>query len=230
MAETTEKILSSSEKEMPRKPDQNINEKYIQRIITKNRDGAVYKTVSDIIQTKIKKNLPEAVIEHMKWEKFGIPAGQPRGSLEPGIIEISNEVIHIQDRDNSVEQDIGDKIRDSIKNKRNIVLKEMQEKKDRENMEKLNAFKNVNTNQKEKREPRKNKEGTIKITGFNPNMTVQDIVDLFSKAGPVRKCVVPSKNVAYLEYLQKEHAEKSFEMFNDVIHRNSILSVQILSN
>ena len=142
MAESVEKILSTSEKELPRKPDQNPNEKYIQRTITMSRDGSEYKIVSEIIQTKIKKSLPKAVIEHMKWPKFGIPAGQPRGSLEPGIIEVSNEEIHIQDRDNTIEQDLGEKIRDSINSKKDAIIKEMEAKRKRENEEKLEAFKN----------------------------------------------------------------------------------------
>ena len=165
----------------------------------------------------------------MEWKKFGIPVGQKRGSLEPGIIEYSKEEIHIEDRDNSVEQDIGDKIRDSISNKRNIVIKEMQEKKERENLEKMQAFKqSTNLNKEKKTEVRKNREGTIKITGFNPNMTVDELVEVFLKAGDVKKCVMPSKNVAYLEYFNKNSAEQAVALFNDQPNRNTILSVVVL--
>ncbi|MCQ2819881.1 MAG: hypothetical protein MJ252_21665 [archaeon] len=229
MSETIEKIISSSEREIQRKGEQNYNEKYIQRTIIKSREGGTYKTVSDIIQTKIKKKLPEAVIEHMKWPKFGIPAGQPRGSLEPGIIEVSNEEIHIQDRSNPAEADLGEKIRESIQIKKDLIIKEMEAKREKENLEKLAAFRQNNASAKEQKPQRTNKEGTIRISGFNPNMTVKEMVDLFSKAGDVRRCTIPNnKNVAYLEYYSKTAAEIAFEMFNDTTNRNCILSIQIL--
>ena len=90
MADTNEKIISINEKKISSKGG---NEEIIQRIIVKERDGSTYKMISDINKKKIKKSMLPQVIERMSWPKFGIVAGQSRGSLEPGIIATNSKKV-----------------------------------------------------------------------------------------------------------------------------------------
>lgn len=224
MIDTSEKIISQTEKKISQKG----NEEYMQRIIVRNRDGNTYKMISDIKRKKITKEIDPCIIERMKWKKFGVCAGQSRGSLEPGIIVTSSEEIHIINRETEIEHDIGDKIRDSINNRKMMVLKEMREARERENREKLDAYTANTKNLKTMK--RRNKEGTIKITGFNPNYTEDKLAEIFKEIGPIRRCTMPSKNFAFIEFFQSIHAKDAFDKFNDEARDNCVLRIIIPDN
>ena len=127
-----EKILSRDEKII----SSNQNEQIIVRITKSQREGSTYKMTSQIKKKRMKKDMLPQVIERMKWKKFGKVAGQERGVLEPGIVEINNDEIHIIDRKRDIEQDLGDKLRDKINDRKVKLLKEMKEKREKENREK----------------------------------------------------------------------------------------------
>ena len=219
-----EKILDTNEKVLSKKG----TEEMIQRTIIKERDGGTFKVISEIKKKKIKKEMIPEVINRMKWEKFGIVKGQQRGSLEPGIVVTSNEEIHIIDRKKEIELDIGDKLRESINNRKMIVLQEMKEARERENKEKLAAYGAKNKVQKQ--QIRRNREGTIKISGFPPTFKAEDLVEVFKKVGEVRRCTMPSKNIAFLEFLQSVHAKDAYDRFNDEPINGCVLSITILEN
>lgn len=107
------------------------NEELVQRITTVTKDGSEYKITSDIKKIKEKKKVPQDVAERMQIPKFGVCAGQPRGSLEPGVVMVSKEEIKIINRLTNVEQDMKDKLLDSINSRKNNVLREMKEAKEK---------------------------------------------------------------------------------------------------
>ena len=224
MADTKEKIISLKEFKISSKGDEEI----IRREKRTERDGNIYLITSEIRKKKIKKEMLPSVIERMSWKKFGLVEGQPRGTLEPGIIVTSKEEFHIIDRQNQIEQDLGDKLKDSINNKKMMVLKEMKENKDREQREKLAALSNSKKQQRVVR--KRNRDGTIKVTGFNPNYGPEQLVNIFQKAGPVKRCTMPSKNFAFIEFEQSIHAKDAFEMFNDETVDGCVLRVILLDN
>lgn len=224
MADTNIKIISQKETKITSRGDEEL----LKRETRKERDGNIYLITSEIRKKKIKKKMLPSVIERMSWKKFGLVANQPRGTLEPGIIVTSTEEIHIIDRLNTIEQDLGDKLKDSINNKKMMVLKEMKENKDREQREKLSA---LTSNKKQQRvNKKKNREGTIKVTGFNPNYTPKKLATIFSKVGPVERCTMPSKNFAFIEFEQSIHAAEAYEAFNDETVEGCVLRVIVLDN
>ena len=62
------------------------------------------KNILFFIDMITKKEMLPQVIERMKWKKFGKVAGQDRGVLEPGIVEINTDEIHIIDRKRDIEK------------------------------------------------------------------------------------------------------------------------------
>jgi hypothetical protein len=224
MADTNTKVLSQKEIKISSKGDEEL----LKREKLTERDGNTYLITSEIRKKKIKKEMLPSVIERMSWQKFGLVKGQPRGTLEPGIIVTSKEEFHIIDRQNQIEQDLGDKLKDSINNKKMMVLKEMKENKDREQREKLAALSNSKKQQRVVR--KRNRDGTIKVTGFNPNYGPEQLVNIFQKAGPVKRCTMPSKNFAFIEFEQSIHAKDAFEMFNDETVDGCVLRVILLDN
>ena len=224
MADTNTKVLSQKEIKISSKGDEEL----LKREKLTERDGNTYLITSEIRKKKIKKEMLPSVIERMSWKKFGLVEGQPRGTLEPGIIVTSKEEFHIIDRQNQIEQDLGDKLKDSINNKKMMVLKEMKENKDREQREKLAALSNSKKQQRVVR--KRNRDGTIKVTGFNPNYGPEQLVNIFQKAGPVKRCTMPSKNFAFIEFEQSIHAKDAFEMFNDETVDGCVLRVILLDN
>ena len=191
-----EKILSRDEKII----SSNQNEQVIVRITKSIREGATYQMTSEIKKKRIKKEMLPQVIERMKWKKFGKVAGQERGVLEPGIVEINSEEVHIIDRKRDVEQDLGDKLRVTINNRKLQLLKEMKEKREKENREKLAAYTNSNAKQANRPIRRRNNDCTIKVNGFNPNYTAKKLGDIFGQAGEVTKVVIPNKNLAFITF------------------------------
>ena len=221
-----EKILSTNDKVVSSKQ----NEKIIVRTTITKKQGSVYKMISNIRQKKIRKEMPPAAIERMKWKKFGKVANQNRGTLEPGIVEVNTEEIHIIDRKKDVEQDLGDKLRDKINDRKLKLLKEMKEKREKENREKLALYSSSEIKQKERQYKRRNNNCTIKVNGFNPNYTAAKLGEIFSKVGDIDRVVMPSKNLAFIKFQQSIHTLDAYDMFNDKPVDGCILQVTLLSN
>ena len=222
MADT--KIISQKEIKISSKGDEEI----LKREKLTERDGNTYLITSEIRKKKIKKEMLPSVIERMSWKKFGLVKDQPRGTLEPGIIVTSKEEFHIIDRLNQIEQDLGDKLKDSINNKKMMVLKEMKENKEREQREKLAALSNSKKQQRVVR--KRNRDGTIKVTGFNPNYGPEKLAQIFQEVGNVRRCTMPTKNFAFIEFEQTIHAIDAYNKFNDETVDNCVLRVIVLDN
>ena len=221
-----EKVLSRDEKVI----SSNQNEKLIVRIIKTIREGATYQMTSEIRKKLIKKEMLPQVIERMKWKKFGKVAGQERGVLEPGIVEINTDEIHIIDRKRDIEKDLGDKLRDKINDKKSKILKDIKEKKEKENREKIAAYANSMSKQNERQYKKRNNTCTIRVSGFNPNYTAKQLGTLFSKAGSINRVVMPSKNVAYIRFDQTISRQNAYEMFNDVSKYGCVLRVLLLED
>ncbi len=224
MVDTNSKVISQKEIKISSKGDEEL----LKRVTKTNRDGNLYLITSEIRKKKIKKEMLPSVIERMNWKKFGSVANQPRGTLEPGIIVTSTEEIHIIDRLNTIEQDLGDKLKDSINNKKMMVLKEMKENKEREQREKLAALSNSKKQQRVVK--KKNRDGTIKVTGFNPNYGPEKLAQIFQEVGNVRRCTMPTKNFAFIEFEQTIHAIDAYNKFNDETVDNCVLRVIVLDN
>ena len=224
--DVNEKVISTEEKILNNKQ----NEQIILRVTMTKREGSTYKMTSQIKKKRIKKEMLPQVIERMKWKKFGKVAGQERGVLEPGIVEINSEEIHIIDRKKDVEQDLGDKLRDKINDRKLKLLKEMKEKRERENREKLAAYSSSNTKQRERQFKRRNNDCTIRVNGFNPNYSAQKLGELFGKVGEIIKVVMPNKNLAFIRYAQSVHTFEAYDMFNDKALDGCILRVTLLDN
>ena len=221
-----EKVLSRDEKVI----SSNQNEKLIVRIIKTIREGATYQMTSEIRKKLIKKEMLPQVIERMKWKKFGKVAGQERGVLEPGIVEINTDEIHIIDRKRDIEKDLGDKLRDKINDKKSKILKDIKEKKEKENREKIAAYANSMSKQNERQYKKRNNTCTIRVHGFNPNYTAEQLGKLFSQAGEINRVVMPSKNLAYIRFDQTISRQNAYEMFNDVSKDGCVLRVLLLED
>jgi hypothetical protein len=206
------------------------NEQLLQRTTILNRDGNQYRIVSDIVKKKINKNVTTAVAEHMQWKKFGKVKNQKRGNLEPGIVDSSKEEIHIINRKVDIEQDLADKFKDSIINRKNRILTEIKEQKDKENKEKLEAFSKTIGNKYTKRQTnRKSKLGVIKIAGYNPNFTAEQLTKVFLKIGKVKSCVM-FRNCSYIRFEQTLHAKDAVEMFDNKTVGGCVLRVTALTD
>ncbi len=221
-----EKILSREEKII----SSNQNEQLILRITKSLREGATYQMTSEIKKKRIKKDMLPQVIERMKWKKFGKVANQERGILEPGIVEVNTDEIHIIDRKRDIEKDLGDKLRDKINDKKTKLLKEIKEKKEKENREKIAAYANSVSKQGERQYKKRNNTCTVRVTGFNPNYTAEQLGKIFSKAGEINKVVIPSKNLAYIRFTQSIYRQNAYEMFNDVSKDGCVLRVMLLED
>ena len=224
--DVNEKIISTEEKIVSNKQ----NEQIIMRVTTTKREGSTYKMTSQIKKKRMKKEMLPQVIERMKWKKFGKVVGQERGVLEPGIVEINSEEVHIIDRKKDVEQDLGDKLRDKINDRKLKLLKEMKEKRERENREKLAAYSNSNIRQRERQVRRRNNDCTIRVNGFNPNYNAEKLGEIFQKVGDVAKVVMPSKYSAFIRFSQSAHTIDAYDMFNDKAIDGCILKVTLLDN
>ena len=223
--EVNEKIISTIEKVLNNKQ----NEKIIMRETLTKREGSTYKMTSQIKKRRMKKEMLPQVVERTKWKKFGRVAGQERGVLEPGIVEINSEEIHIIDRKKDVEQDLGDKLK--INDRKVKLLKEIREKRERENREKLAAYTNANSKQKERQFKRRNNDCTIKVSGFNPSYTAAKLGEIFGKVGEIIKIVIPNnRNIAFIRFAQTYHTTEAYNMYNDKAIDGCILQVTLLEN
>ena len=219
------KILSRDEKII----SSNQNEQIIVRITKSLREGAIYQMTSEIRKKRIKKEMLPQVIERMKWKKFGKVAGQERGVLEPGIVEINSDEIHIINRKRDIEKDLGDKLRDKINDKKTKLLKEIKERKEKENREKIAAYAN-SMKQNERQYRRRNNACTVQVNGFNPNYTAEQLAKLFSKAGEINRVVMPSKNNAYIRFTQTIFKQNAYDLFNDTSVDGCVLRVTLLED
>ena len=219
------KILSRDEKII----SSNQNEQIIVRITKSLREGATYQMTSEIRKKRIKKEMLPQVIERMKWKKFGKVAGQERGVLEPGIVEINSDEIHIINWKRDIEKDLGDKLRDKINDKKTKLLKEIKERKEKENREKIAAYAN-SMKQNERQYRRRNNACTVQVNGFNPNYTAEQLAKLFSKAGEINRVVMPSKNNAYIRFTQTIFKQNAYDLFNDTSVDGCVLRVTLLED
>lgn len=232
MKEVVQKIISSEEKVLKSKQ----NEQLIQRVTVTEKEGGTYKMTSQVLKKKIRKEMLPQVIERMKWKKFGKVAGQERGFIEPGIAVVSPEEVHIMDRSKNIEQDLGDKLRENINNRKLMLLKEMKEKREREAQEKLAAYsKSSNRRQNQRQNKRRDNNSTVRVNGFNPTYSVdkllEKLADIFNRAGPVAKITLSTKkNFAFVRFEQSIYKYKAYEMFNDYPTDGCILQVQVLED
>ncbi len=207
------------------------NEELVQRITLYVKDSINYKVTSDIKKTKEKKTIKKEVAERMKIPKFGACSGQPRGSLEAGVILVSKEEVKLINRETEVETDMKEKLLDSINSRKKNVLREMQEIKEKEKQQKLAQLFSANKPvvAPKRQRPREN---SIKVSGFNPRYTEEDLQRLFDKCGPVRKVYIPRdfytgqyRNFAFIDFQQSLSVNNAIEMYNDSAQDACILSV-----
>lgn len=199
------------------------------------KDFSQHKITSDIKRIKEKKKVRVEVAERMKIPKFGICAGTTRGTMEEGVITVSKEEVKIINRATEVEQDMKDKLLDSINNRKNNVLKEMREAKDRENQEKLNKLLSSQKAPQQKRTYRR--ENTIKVSGYNPKYTKEDLRKIFEEAGRIRSIYIPIdkytntlKNLAFIDFEQSLGVKTALEKFNDYAVDGCVLLVELAEN
>ncbi len=196
------------------------NEELVQRTTIHTKDCITYKTVSEIKKIKEKRKVNKEVAERIKIPKFGLCKGQPRGSLEAGVIMISKEEVRIINRETDVEQDMKDKLLDSINNRKKNVLREMQELREKENQEKLaKLFSNTKTAIIRKPKVREN---SVRVSGFNPRYNEEDLSRYFEKCGAVKKVFIPkdyntgaNKNFAFIDFFQSLGVRTACDMYND---------------
>ncbi len=223
----TEKIISTEDKVIRSKG----NEQLVQRTTITERDGGRYRNTSQIVKKKIRREMLPQVVERMKWKKFGKVAGQERGVLEPGIVIVSSEEVHIINRLKDVEQDIGDKLRENISNTKVKILNSIKEEREREEKKILEAYaKQSNKNQKQKSNRRRDNNSTIKVNGFNPNCKAERLAEIFEKAGPVQRVTMVTHNFAFIRFENSVHKYRAYEMFNDHAVDGCILQVQLLDD
>ena len=199
------------------------------------KDFNQHKITSDIKRIKEKKRVLTEVAERMKIPKFGMCAGSQRGTMEEGVIATSKEEVKIINRATDVEQDMKDKLLDSINNRKNNVLKEMKEQREKENQEKLNKLLNNNKTQVVKKTYRR--DNTIKVTGYNPKYTKEDLKALFETCGIVKNIYIPIdrytnelKNLAFIDFEQSMGFKNAIEKFNDFAKDGCVLIVEKAEN
>lgn len=199
------------------------------------KDFNQHKITSDIKRIKEKKKVRTEVAERMKIPKFGICAGMARGTMEEGVITISKDEVRIINRATDIEQDMKDKLLDSINNRKNNVLREMREQKERENQEKLNKLLNSQKPVAVKKTYRR--ENTIKVSGYNPRYTREDLRKIFEEAGKIRNIYIPIdrytnqlKNLAFIDYEQSMGVKNSLDKFSDYAIDGCVLLVELAEN
>jgi len=227
MVDTSILIKKVEEKKLSSKG----NEELVQRVTIYTKDSIDYKVTSDIKKTKEKKTIKVEMAERMKIPKFGACAGQPRGSLEAGVIMVSKEEVKIINRENEVESDMREKLLDSINSRKKNVLREMQEIKEKEKQQKLAQLFSANKPVAPPKRQR-TRENSIKVSGFNPRYTEEDLQRLFEKCGMVRKVYIPRdfysgqyRNFAFIDFQQSISVNNAIEMYNDAAEDECILSV-----
>ena len=222
-----EETISSKEKIL--KDDG--NEQLIQRTTVLRRDLNLVTINSDIIRKKITKKITKPVEEHMEWKKFGKVANQKRGTLEPGIVNFSNEEIHIINRKRDIEQDLADKFKDNILNRKNNILKEIKDQKERENKEKLEAFSksmgNYGTDRKQL--IKRSRVGSIKVKGYNPFITPEKLTKIFEKVGKIKFCKM-FRSYSIIRFFNTIHAQDAYDEFNNQTVDGCVLYVQVMTD
>ena len=221
MLSAEEKIISSEEKVISKKED----ELTVQRIAVVKREGMRFKTSSLIKKKLVTKKMLPKVIERTKWKKFGIVEKQERGTIEPGVVMTSMEEIHIVNRLKNVAADLGDKLKDAIKNKKNFILQQMKEAKLLQEQEQ--AFNQATGTRPKSYFLRRSNESTIKVNGFPPSVTAEDLGKLFSEVGIVDRVVVPNPNTAYVKFAQSLHVKDAFDKFEGYAIKGCCLAITL---
>ena len=196
-----------------------MNLEFIERITYVTKDLNQYKITSNIKKIKEKRRVKQEVADRIKIPKFGLCTGQPRGSLEAGVVMISKEEVKIINRQTDVEQDLKDKLLGSINKTKDNFIKEMHEVKNRENQEKIEK---LFSTQKPIMRRHQKRENSIKVSGFNPRYTEQDLRNIFEDAGRIRKVFIPRdkitgeyRNFAFIDFDQSISMKYAIEKFND---------------
>ena len=109
-------------------------------------------------------------------------------------------------------------------------MKEIKEKKEKENREKIAAYANSISKQGERQYKKRNNACTIRVHGFNPNYNAEQLGKLFSQAGEINRVVMPSKNLAYIRFTQTIFKQNAYDMFNDVSKDGCVIRVQLLED
>jgi len=173
--------------------------------------------------------MKQEVADRLKIPKFGHCKDQPRGHLEPGIVRMSNEVVRIINRDTDIEQDLKDKLMDAVKKKKDNVMNEMIQQLEKERKERMNNLVNKAPEKKVYRQ----RENSVKVTGFNPRYNEEDLREIFEKKGnKVRRTYIvkdyytrANKNIAYIEFEQSIAIKESIDYFNDRAYDGCVITV-----
>jgi len=178
--------------------------------------------------------MKKEVAERLKIPKFGECAGQQRGHLEPGIVRMSNEIVRIINRETDIEQDLKDKLMDAVKKKKDNVMNEMIQQIERERQERMNNLVNKQAFQKKSTRTREN---SVKVIGFNPRYTEEDLREIFEKKNKVKRVYIvkdfntkQNKNIAYIDFDQTIAVKESVEYFNDRAFDDCVLTVTFASD
>jgi RNA recognition motif-containing protein len=233
MADSSIVINKVEEKKVSSKGNEGkikIIQEFVERVTLVTRDMNQYKITSNIKKIKEKKKVKKEVAERINIPKFGICAGQPRGALEAGVIMISREEVRIINRQTDVEQDLKDKLLGSINKTKDNFLKEILEKRKKDEEDKINKL--FNTTQKAIPKRTYKRENSIKVSGFNPKFREDDLREVFEKAGRIKKIYIPRdfntgeyKNFAFIDFEQSLGMKTAIEDFNDKAVAGCVLNV-----
>ena len=220
------------------KHDKDPNVLFYKRVVILQDQGddSVKHHICEIKRTKVTKIGSVGVKKRMEIPKFGISAGQTRGTVESGIIRMDQEM-KIVDRKKACFQE---SLKEKLKGGNNSISKEdfmqkmiaEQERDKKVIIEKLNQ--NVNPFTKKARmKKREVKETDVKITGFNLRCEESDLIELFEKVGRVKRCIILrdrlnrsiKRNIAYLEFEDSINVAFAIDKYNNITVGNSVLNV-----
>lgn len=202
-----------------------------EKIVDKtNEEDEIRFVISEIKKTKVLKKGTIGIKQRAEIHKFGDCKTQSRGTVEAGLIRQDNEV-KIANRKKVVYQEgLKEKLKtSSIMTGKEDLIKKMLDEQER----KRNQNKEISIYEQQKIDrQREAKETDIKIMGFNMRCEEIDLIELFSKVGPVRKCKIlrdkitkAKRNIAFLEFHQTTHVEEAIKKYNDKTVGGCVLMV-----
>jgi RNA recognition motif-containing protein len=202
----------------------------VERVTYVTRDGNQYKITSQIKKIKEKKKVKQEVAERIKIPKFGQCTGQPRGALEAGVIMVSREEVRIINRLTDVEQDLKDKLVNTINKTKDNFLKEILEQRKKQEQEKIDKL--FSTTQKAAPKRNYRRENSIKVSGFKPGYNEDNLRRIFEKCGRIKKIYIPRdyytgefKNFAFIDFEQSLGMKNAIEECNDMEADGCVLTV-----
>jgi RNA recognition motif-containing protein len=143
---------------------------------------------------------------------------------------ISREEVRIANRQTDVEQDLKDKLLGSINKTKDNFLKEILEKRKRDEQEKIDKL--FSNTQKTVIKRTYKRENSIKVSGFNPRYNEEDLNRIFEKAGRIRKIYIPRdfntgefKNFAFIDFEQSLGMKNAIDDFHDKTVDGCVLNV-----